>query len=77
MSAARADEVEEDELVEEEPVRLRPLSCAILYMRYVLFAIEEIVAMENTSFRGIERNLNGSREPVPSPYSISDENEKS
>ena len=54
MSAARADEVEEDELVEEEPVRLRPLSCAILYMRYVLFAIEEIVAMENTSFRGMK-----------------------
>ena len=62
VSAARADEVEEDELVEEEPVRLRPLSCAILYMRYVLFAIEEIVAMENTSFRGIERNLNEEQE---------------
>jgi len=63
VRAARADEVEEDELVEEEPVRLRPLSCAILYMRYVLFAIEEIVAMENTSFRGIERNLNEEQEP--------------
>ena len=63
VSAARADEVEEDELVEEEPVRLRPLSCAILYMRYVLFAIEEIVAMKNTSFRGIERNLNEEQEP--------------